>query len=284
MVLRLPAGSFRLIAPLQGTCTASVQGIAKTINLPGQTYTDVFNSTISNVILTILKLYGKQLDYTEIDIDSFATLGSEVCGTYINSRTNVLALCQELAKSAGLTISVTRTGKVKLIELAVPLSTAGTTVIDESEMFLNSLRITNKPEIVGAIKLGYAKNYTVLTGLVTGIPEEHKDLFAKEYLEVVAKDDAVIQQYDLETEPVLESTSLINTAQAQIVATKKLSLFKTPRTVYSFTTTSKYMSLEVGSKVTLVSPRFGIGSGKPGLVLATKPDWLAGKIELEVLI
>lgn len=280
----LPAGSFRLAAPLQGTCTASVQGIAKTINVSGQTYTDVYNSSVSNTILTILKLSGKQLEYTEIDATSFSSLGTQACGMYLNSRTNVLAACQELAKSAGLTVSVTRTGKVKLIELTVPSSSTGTTSIDETEMFLNTLRISSKPNIIGAVKLGYAKNYTVLTGLVTGIPEEHKDLFAKEYLEVLSKNDTVISTYDLETEPVLEGTYLVNTAETQTVANNKLTLFASPRTLYSFTTIAKHLSLEIGSKVTLVSTRFGLSGGKPGIVIGTKPDWLSGKIELEVLV
>jgi hypothetical protein len=90
----LPAGSFRLIAPLQGTCTASVQGTAKLVNVASSTYTDVYSSTVSNTILTLLKFTGKGLDYADIDAASFASLGSEACGIYLNSRTNVLATCQ----------------------------------------------------------------------------------------------------------------------------------------------------------------------------------------------
>lgn len=280
----LPAGSFRLLAPLQGTCTASVQGVAKTINVAEQTYSDVFNSSISNTILTILKLAGKQLDYSEIDATSFSLYGTEACGVYINSRTNVLAICQELAKSAGLTLAVTRTGKVKLVKLEVPTTTSGTVSITENDMIYNSLRISNKYDVTGAVKLGYAKNYTVLTGLVTGIPEQHKDLFAKEYLEVVAKDTTVISNYDLEEEPVLEATYLIDSTQAQQVAETKLSLFKTPRTVFSFVATAKHLSLEIGTKVNIQSNRFGLSTAKPGIVVSTKPDWLKGKIELEVLV
>ena len=279
----LPPGSFRLLAPLQGTCTASVQGVAKTINVTGQTYTDIFNSSVSNTILTILKLAGKQLEYSEIDAASFTALGAQACGIYISSRTNVLAVCQELAKSAGLTLAVTRTGKVKLIKLEVPTSTVGTVSITENDTLYNTFRISNKPDVVGAVKLGYAKNYTVLTGLVTGIPEEHKDLFSKEYLEVVAKDSAVISTYALEEEPPLEGTLLVNELQAQQVAVSKLNLFKTPRTVYSFTATAKHLSLELGSLVNLQSARFGLNTPKPGIVVSTKPDWLRGKIELEVL-
>lgn len=277
----LAPGSFRLVAPLQGTCTASVQGTARTVNVATSTYTDAYSSTISNTILNLLKFTGKNLDYSEIDSTSFSTLGTEACGVYLNSRTNVLAICQELAKSAGLTLTVTRAGKVKLVKLSIP--STSTVTIQETDTVLNSLRIVNKPDVIGAVKLGYAKNYTVLTGLVTGIPEEHKDLFAKEYLEALAQDSAVLAKYDLDSEPVLEGTYLVNRTQAETVANTKLDLFKTPRIVYGMTCTSKYLSLELGTPVTLVSNRYGLGSGKLGLVISTKPNWLNGKIEIEVL-
>jgi hypothetical protein len=277
----LPAGSFRLLAPLQGTCTASVQGTARTINVSGSTYTDAYSPSISNTILNLLKFAGKGLDYSDIDAASFSTLGTQACGIYLNSRTNVLAICQELAKSAGLTLAVTRTGKVRLVELAIP--SASSITISDSDTMLNSLRIVSKPEIVGAVKLGYAKNFTVLSGLVTGIPEEHKDLLAKEYLEVLAEDSQVISAYGLDSEPVLESTSLINMEEAQLVAESKLALFKTPRVVYGMTCTSKYLNIDIGTPVTLVSNRYGLSGGKKGLVISTKPDWLRGKIEVEVI-
>lgn len=277
----LPAGSFRLDAPLQGTCTASVQGTARTVNVAANTYTDVYSPTISNTILNLLKFTGRGLDYSDIDASSFNNLGSEACGVYLNSRTNVLAICQELAKSAGLTLAVTRTGKVKLVRLAIP--EISTITISDGDMLLNSLRIVNKPAVVGAVKLGYARNFTVQTGLVTGIPEEHKDLLAKEYLEVLAKSPLTISTYDLDSEPVLEATSLVNRAEAQAVAESKLELFKIPRVVYAMTCTSKQLSLDIGTPVTLVSSRYGLNSGKKGLIISTKPDWLAGKIEIEVL-
>jgi len=277
----LAPGSFRVIGPLKGTCTASVQGIARTVNIINSTYVDTYSPTISNTILNLLKFTGKNLEYSEIDAASFATLGTEACGVYLNSRTNVLAICQELAKSAGLTLAVTRTGKVKLVKIQIP--TSATVTISDNDTVLNTLRVVDKPTIYGAIKLGYAKNYTIQTNLTTGIPEEHKDLLAREYLEALAKDETVITKYDLNSEPVLEPTYLINRAQAEAAAASKLDLFKTPRIIYAMTCTSKYLSLEVGTPVTLVSSRYGLNSGKLGLVISTKPNWLTGKIEVEVL-
>jgi len=279
----LAPGSFRVLTTPRGTCTASVQGTARTVDVTNSNYTDAYNPSVSNTILNLLKFTGKNIEYSDIDSTSFNTLGTEACGIYLNSRSNVLAVCQELAKSAGLTLAVTRTGKVKLVKLAIP--EISTVTISDADTLLNSLRIVSKPEIVGAVKLGYAKNHTVLTGLVTGIPEEHKDLLAKEYLEVLAEeeDPEAITKYDLNSEPVLEATNLINRTQAQLVAETKLELFKTPRVVYAMTCTSKYLNLDIGTAVTLVSNRYGLNSGKKGLVISTKPDWLSGKIEVEVL-
>ena len=278
----IPPGSFRLLAPLAGTCTASVQGIARTVNITGSTYSDAYLNTARNIIALLLKFAGKGIEYTEIDSASFAAFGGEAVGIYLNDRTNVLALCQQIAKSCGLTLAVTRQGKVKLIELSVP--TTASVNITNSDVVLNSLRLVNKPEVVAAVKLGFCRNWTVLSGLVTGIPEEHKDLFAKEYLEVLVEDASVKAAYDLDSEPVIENTILVDRAQTTVVANKTLNLFKTSRKVIGMTCTAKFLSLEIGSAVRVFSDRFELSSGSYGIVTATKPNWLSGKIDLEVLI
>jgi hypothetical protein len=278
----MPPGSFRLLAPLVGTCTASVQGLARTVNIAGATYSDTYLNTASNIIATLLKFTGKTIDYSDIDQASFAALGQVPVGVYVGTRTNVLVLCQEIAKSCGLTLAVTRTGKVKLIEVKVP-TTAAISITD-NDMFLNSLQIVQKTDVIAASKIGYCKNWTVQAGLVTGIPEEHKDLFAKEYLEVLAEDVAVKNAYQLNSEPVIENTLLVDRTDATSLANKNLNLFKVPRIVLGMTCTSKLLSVEIGSAVQVVSQRFGLNSGKYGIVTSTRPNWLAGKIDLEVLI
>lgn len=278
----IPAGSFRLTQAPAGTITCSVQGVQTRINIGSGTTDSTYTNTASNVIATLLKEYGKTLTYAELDNTSFTNLGAQAVGVYLNDRTNLLQICQDIAKSCGLTLSTSRAGVVKLVKLQKPTSASIT--ITESDFILNSMRISQKPPVISSVKLGFCRNYTVLTGLVTGIPQQHKDLFSKEYLEVLVEDATVKAKYALAAEPVLETGYLIDLAQAQSVATEKLNLFKATRKVLSFTGTSKLLSVQVGDSVSITTNKFGLSGGVFGQVIATRPNWLGGKIELEVLI
>jgi hypothetical protein len=279
----IPAGSFRLVsgAP-RGTLTCSVQGIKQTVNIAAGTTSATYTNTASNTIATILKLYGQQLAYTEIDTASFGVLGTEAVGVYVSDRVNVLTLCQELAKNCGLVLTTTRSGKVKLVDLTIP--TSASTTITDSDILLNSLQLTEKLDVIAGVKLGYAKNWTIQNNLLTGIPEEHKSLYATEWLESSQTDATVKAAYGVTTEPALEPSYLIDKTQADAVAQKKLTLFKTSREIFTMTCVAKLLSVQVGDPVTLTSQRFGLNSGALGRVVSTKPNWLRGTIEIGVLV
>jgi hypothetical protein len=277
----VPPGSFRLNSSPVGTVTASVQGVAKTISISGATFSSSYLNTAANNIATLLKFYGKQLSYTDMDNTSFSTECQEAIGIAVTDRTNLLAVCQEIAKSCGCVLAVTRKGLIKLVKLAIP--SVQVAEINDSNSFLGSLVLSERPAVIAGVKLGYARNYTVMTGLVTGIPEQHKSLLATEYLEALVTDTSVQALYGITTEPDIENTRLIDKTEATNVASTKLALFSTPRKVISVACTSELMSLEVGNGVTVKSSRLGIGSA-PGLVISTKVNWLTGRIDLKVLI
>ncbi len=278
----IPAGSFRLLKTPIGTVTCSVQGTKRTVNIAGSAFANTYTNTISNTIADILKFRGETIAYSEIDTASFSTIGSEHIGIYIADRVNVLNICQELAKSCAAVLTISRAGKVKLVQLDIP--TSASIVITESDMLLNTLNISSKLEVLAAVKLGYAKNWTIQNNLLTAIPQQHKDLYATEYLESGVNDPVVADNYIITTEPALENTYLIDMAQANTVATRKLNIFKTQRKILSMTCTAKLLSVQVGDAVQLFSNRFGLQAGAYGKVVATKPNWLKGTIELGVLV
>lgn len=280
--IAIPAGSFRLLATPTGTITCSVQGIKKTVNIAGGSVSSTYTNTASNAIATILKLWGQTLDYTELDATSFAALGTQYVGVYVTERQNVLELCQSIAKSCGLIVTTTRTGKVKLVELDIPAS--ATTNITDSDIFLNTMVIGQKLDVVAGVKLGYAKNWTVQPTLLTYIPQQHKDLYATEWLESSQTDSTIKNNYSVTTEPALETSYLVDKTQADAVALKKLNLFKAQRKIVNMTCTAKMLSVQVGDAVTITSSRFGFSGGTLGRVISTKPDWLRGRIELGVLV
>jgi hypothetical protein len=281
----IPAGSFRLSSTPVGTITASVQGLKKTCST-NDTVTDTYTNTASNTLLCLLKLYGKTISLTEVDATSFASPNAtQYVGVYVNDRTNLLSLCQEIAKDCRLAFTVTREGLVKLVSLDLPAGASNfSDTITTGDYLLNSLRLTQKPPVIAAVRYGYARNYTVMTNLITGIPQDQKDLLAQEYLEIVQKDTTVQTNYNLTAEPVLEPTYLIDSTQTTALATSKLTLFKTQRKIVGITCTSKFLNARIGDVVRLQIPRFGIANNTRGIITTTKPNWLLGKVDIEVLV
>lgn len=278
----IPAGSFRLASSPAGTVTCSLQGNTTLVNTSTGATSASYNASARNVILTILRAYGKILSASEIELSSFAgAYGTEAVGVYLSERANVLQVCQDIAKSCGCVLTITRLGKVKLLDLAIPAS--ATTTINDSGIFLNTLSISRRIDVIAGVKLGIAKTYAVQNNLVTAIPQSHKDAFASQYLESVQSDATVKSDYSITSEPSVESNYLINITEADTIATKKLDLFKAGRVVYKMRCVSKYLSIQLGDAVSLTSSRFGL-SNTVGLVIGTKPDWINGDIELEVLV
>lgn len=172
----------------------------------------------------------------------------------------------------------------------IPLQTAWTPssmwppLITSSDIFYNSLQISEKLPVTAGYKIGYAKNWTIQNNLVTAIPAEHKDLYSSEYLEANATDAYIKNSYSVTTEPQLEQTYLIQESDAIALANKKLNLFKTPRKVFTMRCTAKWLYLEPGDAVRLDLPRFGLSGGVLAQVISTQPNWLANYIDIGVLV
>ncbi len=278
----VPSGSFKLAKNPTGTITCSLQGAKSIVNTSTGAVTTGYDPSVKNTILLILRSYGKTLSVNEIELSSFAsTHGTEAVGVYLADRANVLQVCQDIAKSAGCILTVTRLGKVKLLNLDVP--TTASVQITDSDIFLNSLSISSRIPVIAGVKTGSSKNYTIQNNLVTLIPQDHKDAFASDFIENTSSDSIIKTNYSITTEPTVESTYLIDSSEAAAIALKKLNLFKAGRVVYKMQCTAKFLSLQLGSAVSITSSRFGL-TNKLGLVIGTKPDWIKGTIEIEVLV
>ena len=77
---------------------------------------------------------------------------------------------------------------------------------------------------------------------------------------------------------------LLRETDAEPEAQRRLDLWKVPRRVYRFTGFAQTLPITIGDGITLYSDRFGLTSGKTGIVLSARPDWSAGRNEIEVMI
>ena len=272
-------GTFTLVAQQAGTITCSVQGDKPT----------TYSNRIADTITRLVTGYGKvsdRLTTADIDTAQFAEFNAahpQPVGVYLNDRSNVIEVCQQLASSVGAQISMSREGLLRLLKITLP-ATGTPLVVTPSDYVAKSLEIKERVDVKAAIKVGYCKNYTTQTGLNTGLPASHKDLFMQEYLSVTAKNQSVADTYKLNTEPVQTDTLLLTESDATAEANRLLTLWQQPRTVYKFVGYSHLLTVSLGQVLTLVSPRFGLSEGKTGIVVGIQSDWVSRRVTIEVLI
>ncbi|MDN2700354.1 hypothetical protein O0882_29020 [Janthinobacterium sp. SUN073] len=274
------AGRFNLTTdPFSTTITASVQGDK------GGGYAP----RIAPLVQRIATAYGKAADrFTLADLDlanlaAFDAAHPQLVGLYVADRTNQAQAIQQLAASVGAQALMSRTGQLRLVQIALPA--AGVPVqIGPEHMKLDSLRPVQRLPVVAAVKIAFDRNYTVQASLTTSIPPAHADLYATEWLTETAVDGAVKARYRLTDDPPQIETCLKTNADAQAEAARRLALNKVQRTIYEFDGEPEMMMLELGQPVVLRDDRFGLQDGVPGVVVLLSHQWLAGRVTVGVLV
>ncbi|KAB0331779.1 hypothetical protein LSO07_08745 [Janthinobacterium sp. PLB04] len=273
-------GRFNLTTdPFSTTITVSVQGD----NGGG------YAPRIAPLVQRIATAYGKASDrFTLADLDlvnlaAFDAAHPQLVGLYVADRTNQAQAIQQLAASVGAQAIMSRTGQLRLVQIALPA--AGMPVeIGPEHMRLDSLRPVQRLPVVAAVKIGFDKNWTVQTNLTTSIPPAHADLYATEWLTETAVDEAVRARYRLTDDPPQIDTCLKTNEDAQAEAARRLALNKVQRTIYEFDGESEMMMLELGQPVMLRDDRFGLQGGVSGVVVLLSPQWLTGRVTVGVLV
>lgn len=286
----LANGQFRLASPSVGTITCSVQGVKKSINLSTGAVENTYSNNIASLIALICRDYGSnasnRLSASELDLAqlaSFAASNTQSVGIFLSNRENVLSVCQSIAASIGAQIYMSRTGKLRLLRFGVPESITSVS-ITESDIIKDTIKIVERIPVTASTKIGYARNWTVQTGLLTAIPEQHKEMFSEEWYSKTVEDSSVKSLYRLEGDPQQKDTLLLTDTDASTEATRLNNYYKTPKTVYGFTGKARLLSLQLGQPVTLTHTRFGLSSGVSAQVVGLVPNWATQTIEVEVVV
>jgi hypothetical protein len=274
------AGRFNLTTPpYSAAITVSVQGDK------GGGYAP----RIAPLVQRIATAYGKAADrFTLADLDlanlaAFDAAHPQSVGLYVADRMNQAQAIQQLAASVGAQALMSRTGQLRLVQIALPA--AGVPVqIGPEHMKLDSLRPVQRLPVVAAVKIAFDRNYTVQASLTTSIPPAHADLYATEWLTETAVDAVVKARYRLTDDPPQIETCLKTNADAQAEAARRLALNKVQRTIYEFDGEPEMMMLELGQPVVLRDDRFGLQDGVPGVVVLLSHQWLAGRVTVGVLV
>lgn len=289
-LVNLTNSTFKLVKPLAGTCTASVQGIKKSFNSLFTSYNGAtYRNTIADAIAVLCTQYGdinQRLAVSEIDAANFTdfyTAYGHACGVWLSDRQNIISICKELAASANSSIFFNRLGKLQILRLGD--YTADPVVnINKSDILLNTFKPTKRSTVESRVKLGYAKNWAAQQDLLTAIPADHKEMLGEVWKVITVEDAAVKVLYKQFGDAVQADTFLIADTDALNEATVRLEYSKIPHTSYTFTGTSKLLSLKLGQEVNITYDRYGLDLGKPAQVTSLNPRWAEGFIDVEITI
>jgi hypothetical protein len=287
-------GILTLVHPATGTITASIQGqkISIAITDTSGTLITSYNNNIASIIALITTQFGTPLNKlsltTDIDWQNFNyyyTNYIQPIGVVITDRQNTLQICNEILDSIAGQLFCTKAGKLQILILGVPISTSivPTVYITTSDIINPTLAISSRTAVVAATKLGYAKNWTVQPNIITAIPQQHKDSYNTEYLTCTSLNTTIRDTYKLNTDPIQKDTVLLTYNDAKNEADRLNSFYNTIHTVFSFTGTARLMSLQLGQRVNLTHPRFGLSGGLDCQVISLSYNWTKGLVDIEVI-
>jgi hypothetical protein len=275
----LPTGTFELLSAPFGTITCSAQGSTP------------YTNTVAGIITKIITGYGTQenrFNLQELDFSDFSN--ASAVGVYCNQTRNILEVCSELAKSVNanlicpaITVNNNQisASKLRLVEIKVPIGTPKYYLNDDN-MEIGTLSISELFPVKPSIKLAYCKNYTVQATVSAGLNPVSK--FEDEYIFVSAKDDTKKALYREGGTVAEEETLLLSTPQAQAEVNKRLALWQTQRFIISAKYLPHLIFAQLGDTVQIQSSRFGLDEGKLGMIYSVTRDWITGKVDIGVLV
>jgi hypothetical protein len=273
----LATGTFTLAATPAGVITCSVQG-----DKSG----GVYSNTISKIVQRLASGFGTDPfvggDLDAANLAAFDAANAQPVGIYLTDVANVLDVCQQLAASVFAQVTMSTTGLLRLLKIALPLPGASTAV-SAVNMDTRSLKPSQRPAVQPAVKIAYCRNWTVQTNLQTGIPAEHKALFSQEWLTKTARDAGVAAIYKKTQEPDPLNTHLLVGTDATALAAVQLALWGTQRNGFSYDALADLLLEELGGYQTLTHSRFGFAGGVGAQSLSIERDWSAFKGAFEVL-
>lgn len=287
----LDDGKFRLTKPPAGTITTSIQGAKRSVSFDsaGSLLEGTYTNNIAKIIAVIVTQYGTattRLTFSDIDLDNFKAFSlanTQPVGIAIMDRVNILEACQQIAISANARLFMNRSGKLQLLQLGTPTSDIKVYITD-NDILHHTLQVSQKSAVVAATKIGYCKNYTPQTTLASSLPATHNTMFRDEWMSNTVTDATIQKTYKLDSLPTQIDTCLIQGTDSAALAKSLNDYWKVPKIVYSFTGTSKLLSLKLGQQINITHNRFGLSSGKDGQVVSISPNWMTGTVNVEVII
>jgi hypothetical protein len=179
--------------------------------------------------------------------------------------------CAKLASSVRGQIVPSPTGKLRILQYAVP--TSATAEIRQMHYENQSLVEVTRHAVVGSVTIGYCKNHMPQPAAQANIPDSHRALLAKEWQEANETDAVVVARRKLSTAPPRRDTAILNATGADAEAARDLLDNKVQRVTYGVMGFPALLRRTLGQGVTLFGDYYGLQLGKVGQITLRTLDF-----------
>lgn len=279
----LANGKFTLNQQPFGTITCDAQGDKS------PTYT----SNVTQIIKRLVKDFGNtdsSVRFTDADLDltslnAFAAANTQPVGLYLTEKANLLECCNKLASSIGARVAMTRAGLLYLVKLHLPQLSPGT-LVTAADIKERSIYVSEMPEVVASVKVGYCKNNTVQETTADALPADQQAMYKaeQEWLTATSVNEAVAAQYKLLTNPTMIETQLIEEASANAESDRLRDMWSVQRSVVGYDGFPHLLLETLGSPQTIQHKRFDLSAGVTGQIVSITSDWLKADVQIGVLL
>lgn len=262
----------------------------------GQITADVVNpANGSGLIYSAAGLFNAPLAYAVPTLSKATATGYEPVvapyekgGIYIDYETTVLKAIESPLNSCGYYVSGQTSDPNLLRSVTIGrIGTPSTTSLTLTEVQIIDLeRVPSEDETRGIpcwrVTVNYARKYTTLTRdqLAGSLSEADIAAYAQEWRSVSATDTDVKDQYPNAPEIVRYSVTT-DATEAQTEADRVLAQCGVRRDIYRCTVAASLTrNIELGMRVSLTYPRFGMGAGVAFWIIGITPNYSDETTEL----
>lgn len=243
-----------------GTLTYDMQG-AK----PGGSYLTKAKDIITDLLITRGPLTSGDMEATTWA--AMNTTFPQAINLYVQNPAGVMLyeLVDQIMRSVGGYYTVNRDGQFVFDQFK--LSGSSTLSIGTQDIAAKGLAVARQYQPWDKLSRGYKKNWTVITNGNAGVTEDERERMAGDgYWKVSTNASAA--NYSKVYTPDKQMTLLTSATDCQTEADRWMGIWGVPRIVYSIQCFTGTARLNIGSRVTVTHPRYGLSAGVDGTVVA----------------
>lgn len=295
-------GTFSLDYAASGQVTADVQGMYS-----GGTLFQYIKEIVKDICVT-------RGPFVEADFDTTTwtnlnTTFPQKLGLFMVQPRPINELMDEICGSVGAFYYVNRDGKIVIKQFS--LSGTATLSIGVDQIAAHGLSITGVLQPMDKLKRGYARNWTQQegnqadtnldvtrdgTGYVTdvvydgiaptrtgAVTEANRERYRNRYSWKLAE-NAGAANILKRVEPAMQGTLLTDATECNTEATRWLALFSAPRVKYGLRCFTDGALVNLGDRVQITHPRYGLADGVTGTVIAVRDHPARHEQYLEIMV